>query len=762
MGAADDFVKQLLNRKKSFPAQPAHPTQPTQPAENPVYPVAPALTEKTVYPVTPSCGVRLVRDVPAALPTVRATTSISVPLLNTAAPAARKFLRTAPAEHSDYDRSLRDEKVLFVRLVEECKDGSAARISDQNAVLAVIREHAQSFPLLTVAGKNGKSALHYNNLRNWRDGNPKRPGLRNPVTGKVDYSRSDLLLKNYGCDERRRYGDDRFWTQLLAACNNPSAVQIRKTYRLQAAEWMKHTPGAEIPSLAQVYAELRKIPRRMLDLNRRGPNYYQQHIRDYNERDPESIRPNEGWVADTQMCDFMIRVETGADSSGGKIYSAVRPWICVIEDIKSEHVIAWEMGIGAIDNRVIRNAFGRGVWQYGRPFVFLTDNGKDYLKQGFTTPVVFTPDLANSKVYPHSVMIALEIEHRKALAYNGRAKIVERFFDEMAKYYRVLRGYVGRCPAERPAEADVWTKPVTNEYLMGIEEACDAMADFIDIYHHTPARGSKFLNGMTPEEAFSEELRVKRPMLSMAELYRRFLLPEARPRIMDPRGSGIQVDGKRYVTLRRDREKMWAYDNRPVMVKFDLNSRDYCFLFDLDGTYLTAAHRPQLIPYFCRTPEEKALLAQHQEWIAGEIATLNTYTAEKTKGFHKLDVSTCLGLPPEEFEARAKLRIVGKAHSVKGETHNPTVRVTAGEHQEMEAARGEDIKKVCTNEKVQHVTPEIVQNDDMKAFNRLLVNHLTASEEPEKPSVDMTQAYQTPENEEKNNDENVSFNPYDL
>ena len=581
------------------------------------------------------------------------------------------------------------------------------------------------------------------------------------MTGQVDYSRADLLLGNYGRDAQRRYGDDRFWTELLADVNNSNENQIRKVYRAVVRKWANTAPDAEIPSLAQVYYEIRRIPQRLLKLNRKGSSYYLQHIRDYNERDPESIRPNEAWVGDTQMLDFMIRVDTGRkDAAGNPVFEATRPWICVLMDIKSEYVIAWEMGIGAIDHRVIRNAFGRGVCRYGRPLRFLTDNGKDYLKKGFTTPVVFTPSLTDSKVYEHSILLALEIEHRRAEAYNGRAKIVERFFKEMAQYYKACRGYVGNCPANRPAEAAVWSMPVTTEYLMGIEEACDTMADFIDIYHHTPAKGSKYLAGMTPEEAFAEDRRVKRPQLSLVELYRRFLLPEPRPRKVDARGSSVYVGSQRYVTLRQDREKMWQYDDKFVMVKFDLQSRDYCFLFDLDGTFLTVAHKPELLPYFARTPEEKALLAQHQEWIRGEIATLNTYTTEITKGFHKLDVGTSLGLPPEEFEARAQLKVVGRRHSVKGETHNPAAYVTDREAGAMTHARGEDIKKVCTKKAVQPVTPIAADpqpTEDIRDFNRMLVNHLTATEERETPDdIELNDIY----NQETQDDEPAAFNPY--
>jgi len=709
MGAAEDFVKQLLTKKGR-----------TAGARTAVLPEAPrkapdsliGRTSQTSQTSLPGPVLSVPPEAPTACQEVK---SFLVPAPNA---AARRVLRRPAETHSDKERSLRDEKVEFVRLVEETK--AVCHLSDQMAVLKVAAEKRDIFPLLSCAGKNGASALHYNNLRNWRDGRRKHPGLRDPVTGRVDFSRADLLLPNYGRDFHR-YGDERFWTAILAACNNLGSPQIAKNYALLVRKFTAEAPDAKIPSLAQVRYELKKIPARLLDLNRKGPAWYLQHTRDYNERDPESVRPNEAWVGDTQQLDFLIRVETGKDPDGTPVFAADRPWICVLMDIKSEFVVAWEMGIGAIDNRVIRNAFGRAVAQYGRPMILLTDNGKDYLKQGFTTPVVFTPDIAGSKIYSHSILQALDIEHRRATAYNGRAKIVERFFSEMAKYYRTCRGYLGNSPASRPATAAVWSKPGTCAHLMNIEEACRTMADFIDIYHDTKAKGSKFLRGMTPREAFAEDRRMKRPALSMQELYRRFLMPEPKPRIVDARGSSVVVSGLRYVALREDREKMWRYDGRPVMVKFDLASREYCFLFDLDGTFLTVAHRPQMLPYFCRTPEERALLRQHQNRINSEIATLNTYTNDLTHGFHKLDVSTSFGLPPEEFDGRAGIAKLDTMHSVKGETHNPAVYIPTAEKRA--AGRGEDIRRLPGKTNLASPTVAAVDPDKVRRLAQLLKNN---------------------------------------
>ena len=737
MGAATDLVKNLLKKKGNG---------------SPASPVPSASQNVTVLPATliEQTALQQQTMLPAALdagmPTLRAPGGIEIPAIREPMlPATAKYLRKPPVEHSAEDRALRDEKVLFVRLVEECKqDHRQGSATGRRSWRSLVSMGATS--RVSARRKKGEERAPFQQsaaLARRRHRKTARPGLRNPATGKVEYSRADLLLKNYG-QEHVRYGDDAFWTEIMAVCNNLSAPQIKSNYRLLVQKYTAQRPGAEIPTISQVRYEIGKLPKRLLLLNRKGENYYNQHIRDYNERDPETIRPNEAWVADTQECDFFIRAK---DAEGN--WKAVRPWICVIVDIKSEHVIDWEMGADPISNTVIRNTFGRGVFYCGRPYVFLTDNGKDYLKMGFTDPVVFTPDVANSKVYEHSIMKALGVEHRKAEAYNGRAKYVERFFQGMAQHYRRLRGYTGPRPADRPATADVWTKPVNAEYLMSIEEACFEMFKMIDFYHNTPAKGSKFLKGMTPAEAFAPENRVARADMSYADLYRAFLLPEAKPRIVDPRGPSVTVDKQRYVALREERERLWKYDDMPVMVKFDISSRDYCFLFDLDGTYICAAHKPELLPYFCRTPEERARLADHQKAIKSEIKTLNTYTYEMTNGFHKLDVASSYALPPEEFESAAKLCKLDTKHSVKGESHNPAIYITQAEKDRHD--KGQDLQLVCTDKKVLRATPSEPPVDPV--FKNQLVGLLTGEEVPVKPAIDTTAIYQ----QEETNDEQPEF-----
>ena len=425
------------------------------------------------------------------------------------------FLRRAPGEFPQEERALRDEKVQFVREVYEYS--RRAGVPEWKAAEYVAEECAGFFPRLAEGGKNGRSMLHYTNYRNWLTGTSLKPGLGRLADGSPDYGNADVLLRNYGC-EKTLYGDPAFWESFKAHYLQPNQQKAAKIYRLLELKWRIEYPGMPIPALHQVREYIRnRWPKRFLAYMRKGENYYLQHYRNFVERDPGSIKPNEAWVADSQDCDFMIRVPA-ADGNG---YEAIRPKICVIMDVKSQHVISIQLvsrndnGKVAVTNEVIRNAFALGVWRYGRPRIFLTDNGSDYCKAGFTIPVTFTPTVSKTKIYSHSIILSLDVMHLTAEKYNARAKFVERFFREMAEYSRAARGYVGNAPENRPATAKVWAKEANRELLMNEEQACKFLGTFIQLYHSKTCPDSKFLRGLSPEQAFAPELRFQRPAMTV-------------------------------------------------------------------------------------------------------------------------------------------------------------------------------------------------------------------------------------------------------
>ena len=610
------------------------------------------------------------------------------------------FLRKAPQEFSQEERALRDEKVQFVREVYEYS--RRARVSEARAAEYIAHECASFFPRLEAGGKGGGSMLIYPNYRNWLTGTSKKPGLGRLADGSPDYANADVLLRNYGC-ERTLYGDPAFWESFKSHYLQPNAQKAAKIYRLLELKWRLEYPGMPIPALHQIREYIRnRYPQRFLAYMRKGENYYLQHYRDFVERDPGTIRPNEAWVADTQDCDFMIKTRNDRGE-----WIAVRPKICAILDIKSQHLISIQLvsrnanGKVAVTSEIIRNAFAIGVWRYGRPRIFLTDNGADYQKAGFTAPVTFTPSISKSKIYSHSIMLALDVLHLSAEKHNARAKYVERFFREMAEYSRAARGYVGNMPENRPATANVWAKDGNLEYLMNEHEACTFLSAMIQLYHSKPCPNSKFLRGLSPDQAFAPELRYTRPAFTLDEYQRAFLLPLAEARTLDPRGPSVRVDNRRFVVIESDKEKAWRYDGKPVMVKTDLLNDEHVYLFDLDGAYIGEARTETMMPYFVRltTEEDLKLLETKLQSIRSEKKYMDTFAMDETGNWQKLDPWRLYQLPREAFLGPARLKLLDSMYSVKGETHNPKIYVLpqelrSGDINRDNAAQKKD--KVCT------------------------------------------------------------------
>lgn len=679
-------------------------------------------------------------------------------------PESQNFtLHRKPADYPPEERALRDQKLEFIRAVWELHVSSGC--PEGRACALVAEKRAEDFPLLMMAGKNGTSAMRYNNYRNWVNGTGKganrKPGLGRLNDGSPDYRNADVLLRNYAlAGTKELYGDPMFWGALRGLWLRNSNPYLSKTYRHLRWIWETDYPDQILPSLAQVRERFKKdFPLRMQLLARKGANFYDQNIRDYIERDADSIRPGEAWVADTKDCDFLIRVPA-PDGYAKSDWVPVRPKLVVIMDVKSQFPVSVQLIAGNCNNAVIRNGFAAAVHRFGRPRIFLTDNGSDYCKAGFGDPVVFTPTVDSSKIYQHSILRELDVEHNKALPYNARAKIVERFFREVAGYERDSRAYVGNKPENRPATADVWAKIKGRKYLDSVDEACKWIAELIMIYLNTPSHG-KFLNGLTPIQAFRPEIRYTRAPLSEEEYIRAFRLPLQESKKLDMRGPSVRLNNARYVVIPEDRERSWKYDNQLVMIKTIQFDDSRIYIYGLDGTYIAECRIAEKLDYF---DAPKELLAERQKEIRSESVTLNARLMDLTGGWHLIDGEITYQQPREAFAAPAPVKLLDTMHSVKGETHNAKIHILGSE--ELPEDR-KPSKTVCSRKKM---IPESSENTDVPTadpeMDALVERALTGTFEqvsgeafriPEITENSEQETFKIPTIEEKNND-----NSYEL
>ncbi len=649
-------------------------------------------------------------------------------------------LYRSPEDYSATERAIRDQKLEYIRAVWELHLVSGC--PEPTACALVAEKRGDDFPLLMTAGKNGTSVMRYCNYRVWVMGSKNKPGLGRLNDGTPDYRNADVLLRNYRIGEKQTlYGDPMFWAELRGLWLRNSDPYLSKNYRHVRMIWESEYPDQKIPSLNQVRIKFKKaFPRRMMIYARKGENYYDQHIRNYIARDPDSIRPGEAWVADTKDCDFMIRVRAPEGSKNE--WNVIRPKIVLILDVKSQFPVSVQLIDGNCSNLIIRNAFAQAVYYFGRPRLFLTDNGADYCKAGFGDPVIFTPEVDSSDVYCHSILRELDVEHDKSLPYNAGAKIVERFFREVAGYERDTRGYVGNKPENRPATANVWAKIKAREYLNNTQEACEWITELLAVYLNTPSHG-KFLNGLTPIQAFRPELRYTRAKLTEAEYIRAFRIPLQESKILDPRGPSVRVDNARYVVIPEDRERSWAYDGKRVMIKTELLNKKSVYIYDLDGTYIAECRLEDQLPYFDAPAE---LLSERQKEINAEKVLLRSRIMDATGGWHLVDGQTIYHQPREAFASPAPVKLLETAKSVGGETHNPKVYILKSEaHPEAQKSQKVSTEKTMipesqkTEKKKETINPELrreflstINGDEDHIITRHKVLNINQTEEEEK------------------------------
>ncbi len=605
---------------------------------------------------------------PATLPAVLTDTKNQMVLAKAVLPAT---LKKKVAEIPREERLLRDEKCQYIKACYEMhvNDGKPWPIAAE----FVATHFRDRFPRLAA-----RNLMNLPNLRNWRAQLCANPGVNRPDPNAApDFRYMDNLVRDYG-HGRELYGDPRFYIQLKSMIMSTHKAKFEKEYRKLADLWMHEYPEFKIPKPHQVRYYLKSLPPRLFALACRGETYYAQHYENYISRDPDSVEVNENWVADNLECDFYIRVED--KKKGGE--KAVRPWVCAIMDVKSEYIVGCLLMEEGVDNAVIRATLASAILKHGRPIRFVTDNGGDFRKRGFTTPVVFTPTIDNADVYEHSILKELDIESRATDAYNAKAKPVERFFKELNEYGREERGWVGNCIENRPGTAELWSRPENCKFLKDHKQAAEFLDKALIRYHAKPCPYSKYLKGLSPDQAFANPNKISRPVPDIASLAMAFLMPLPESRIVNPIGPSVTVGRIRYVSYGEGRERLWHYDRKPVMVKFDMQSIDYCFVFDIDGTPLAICRAEQKMPYFATKEEEKVMLSEALADIRNDKKVLNGQLLSHTGGNHKLDPETIAQMPPETFENPARLRLVDSRTAVKADSHNPKIYVTKQEYEE--------------------------------------------------------------------------------
>lgn len=526
------------------------------------------------------------------------------------------------------------ERLAFVRLVELTQQRRQCGAGEASNYVAV--NHAHEFPILRADGQKGRSALHHNNFRNWRSRIKPYKGSEQQLS---------ILADGYRRGIQPKRGDERFWSFFYGCYLNLNKLPLTVAYKMAAAKLREMDKTVIIPTPQQVRYQVDRIPADKLILAREGEVAYKNKCGDFIRRDWTDVAPGECVVGDTRPFDTRVRVWDFVKER----WTAVRPNIAGLLDARSWYLPAYWITTEPVNHMTLTDTLALYIRNAGNqaPAVCYFDNGKDYCAQGFAKPFV-TSDGAE-----HSIFRELNIRLLNSLAYNARAKTIERAFrDMMQQFDKVFPDYLGSNPGERtPASAYFDQHP---EELPSLEQFCEIFRRWLESYHTTPKRG--FLHqGESPAEIWAR--RPMRPVLSSERLELAFHKPAGVRKVT--RGPSVSYD------------KEWYYCDalpygEPVLVKTDHRDKDHILCYKLDGTLIGRAETRARI---------KALAlddAAAQEMIRGQMARqrhqlkeARTYIRDLTGGMHLYSPLELFYAPPGAIGTTA-----GRVRSVKGAEHH--------------------------------------------------------------------------------------------
>lgn len=527
------------------------------------------------------------------------------------------------------------ERLRFVRLVEIVK--ASRRLSDADACEFVAVNHALEFPILRRSGHGGASQLTYNNLRNWR------PAVRQ---GGGDDEILRRLADGYTRGIQKARGDARFWEYFYAFYLNLNRLPISVAYRNAAAKMRAIDPTVRIPTPAQVRYRVGQLDPAVVILAREGEEACKNRCIDYIKRDWRDIPAGEVVVGDSRTFDTRVRV---LDPQTGK-YRAARPTIAALIDGRSWFMTAYWITTEPVNAETLIRTLALHCLNTGGqpPAVAYFDNGKDYCAQGFSTPLVVDG-------VEHSIFRELGITLVNSIAYNARAKTIERAFrDMMQQFDKMFPDYLGSRPGERTLAADYFdTHP---EELPDLDLFCRVFADWLDSYHATPKSGD-IHRGKSPAEIWNA--RQPRPAMSAEQLRLAVCKPEGVRTV--GRGPAVSLDGKLYYC---DRLKVGT----KALVKSDPFDPTRVLCYTPDGALIGEARTRDAIRALALDDEEaraaiSELIGRQRRQLREARTTLDRLTGGRSQAS-----------PIELFLADpdAPLVPVGSRRSVKGAAHEFT------------------------------------------------------------------------------------------
>ena len=569
--------------------------------------------------------------VPAALPVKAAQSVVHNSQKMSVAhntPVTEKTFEGLPAK----TRTLAMEKLTFLRLVQTRKQSSPC--TDKEACDYVAMNYCHQFPLLRSGGKKGESALNYSNYRNFKS----------KIKGITDQDQILLALcDNYARGMRPRKGDSRFWQLFYANYLNLNRLPVTVAYDNACSRLRKEDKTVVVPSMAQVRYQVDHLDPDKVILARYGEEAYKNQCCDFIRRDWSQVSPGECVIGDNRPFDTRVRKW----DNGKQIWVPVRPTIAALMDARSWYMVSYWITAEPVNSSTLIDTMRLYLHATDGvpPAVVYFDNGKDYCAQGFAT------DLEVEGGYKHSIFRELGIKLLNSLAYNARAKTIERAFrDMMQQFDKFFPDYLGSCPGQRTMAADYYEKHP--EELPSLQQFCEIFASWLTKYHNTPKNG-EIHRGKSPAELWERRPRSERPALTPAQLYQAFFRPEAVRTV--GRGPSVKWNNTFYY----NEDLVWG---TKVLVKSDTLDSEHILCCKLDGSVIGEARTRSAIHALAGSSEEVKAMMQRQRKQLKEAQTAIADLSGNLHIYSPLELLMGSDLDEKALPSGSVRKVKGPAH----------------------------------------------------------------------------------------------------
>lgn len=590
-------------------------------------------------------------------------------------------------------RQKAQERLKFIEMVKGAK--LARRITDAAAVELIAINHAMDFPMLLQSGKGGKSALTYANYRSWSRlaaANPKQPLA--------------ALCDSYSRGIKERSGDERFWNYFFAMYLNQNKLTATVAYQRAVAKLRKEDPFAIMPKFHQAAYRLQQLDAATVILAREGEEAFKNRCMDFIRRDWKDVIPGDVVVCDSRTFDSRVKVWDDAKQA----WKAVRPNIAGMMDARSWKLVSYWITTDPVNNATLIDTLALYCVATGGvpPAIAYCDNGSDYCAKGFSKPLEVDG-------HNHCIFNELGTKLVNSLAYNARAKTIERLFrDMMQQFDKMFADYLGSRPGQRTMSAD-WFDSHPEE-LPSEAEFGQLFHAWITEYHRTPKNG-EIHQGKSPDQIWAA--RPAKPALPPERLAMAFLKPEEVRTVQ--RGPSVQLNNTWYYC-----QEMKVCSK--VLVKSDRLDSRHVFIFTLAGELIGEAMTRDMVKAMAldEASQREAIaagMAQQRRQLKEAYTILDGLTG----GGHRVS-------PLELFLAQpgAEMIKIGSKASVKGAAHKytrfqlieagtpteapkPALEFREDAREEELAAFGEAIRPETTHE-------ERTSTDELRDFHQFITS----------------------------------------